>query len=214
MYLACEFDFISFEKFLVNILLLLWSINATQLFVQLFEQLSLQETLGGGEPRADHDDGAAEPKPSEDVGSKRDKGVVSVKTRDSAAHQKKKYGKVHTRHINQLFIRGENVILVNPQPLWFLFDFRDLTWSENSCEYWVVPSTCDVAGHCNRIQTNRAQAVISCWYDEPEKWPFYWGIKSFWILAEVFCVWSVLWSLPSRWQHKHTRAVGEAIVIW
>ncbi|XP_005815332.3 U7 snRNA-associated Sm-like protein LSm11 [Xiphophorus maculatus] len=84
---------------------------------RLFEQLSLQETLGGGEPREDHDDGAAGPKPSEDVGSKRDKGVVSVKTRDSAAHQKKKYGKVHTRHINQLFIRGENVILVNPQPL-------------------------------------------------------------------------------------------------
>ncbi|XP_039871448.1 U7 snRNA-associated Sm-like protein LSm11 isoform X1 [Simochromis diagramma] len=36
------------------------------------------------------------------------------------ARQKKEtktYGKVHTRHINQLFIRGENVILVNPQPL-------------------------------------------------------------------------------------------------
>ncbi|XP_051907327.1 U7 snRNA-associated Sm-like protein LSm11 [Hippocampus zosterae] len=27
------------------------------------------------------------------------------------------YGKVHTRHINQLFIRGENVLLINPQPL-------------------------------------------------------------------------------------------------
>ncbi|KAM3612361.1 uncharacterized protein V6R79_007381 [Siganus canaliculatus] len=27
------------------------------------------------------------------------------------------YGRVHTRHINQLFIRGENVLLVNPQPL-------------------------------------------------------------------------------------------------
>ncbi|XP_043983904.1 U7 snRNA-associated Sm-like protein LSm11 [Gambusia affinis] len=82
---------------------------------RLFEKLSLQETLGGDKLR--EDDGAAEPKPSEDVGSKRDKGVVSVKARDSAAHQKKTYGKVHTRHINQLFIRGENVILVNPQPL-------------------------------------------------------------------------------------------------
>lgn len=28
------------------------------------------------------------------------------------------YGRVHTRHIKQLFIRGEHVILVNPQPLW------------------------------------------------------------------------------------------------
>uniref|UniRef100_A0A8C6TAW4 LSM11, U7 small nuclear RNA associated n=1 Tax=Neogobius melanostomus TaxID=47308 RepID=A0A8C6TAW4_9GOBI len=28
-----------------------------------------------------------------------------------------KYGKVHTRHINQLFIRGENVVLVSPQTL-------------------------------------------------------------------------------------------------
>ncbi|XP_054890242.1 U7 snRNA-associated Sm-like protein LSm11 [Poeciliopsis prolifica] len=86
---------------------------------RLFEKLNLQETPGGGEPREDDDGGAAEPEPSEDVGSKRDTGVVSVKGRDPAAHQKKKnkYGKVHTRHINQLFIRGENVILVNPQPL-------------------------------------------------------------------------------------------------
>lgn len=27
------------------------------------------------------------------------------------------YGRVHTRHVNQLFIRGENVLLVNLQPL-------------------------------------------------------------------------------------------------
>uniref|UniRef100_A0A087X3V8 LSM11, U7 small nuclear RNA associated n=1 Tax=Poecilia formosa TaxID=48698 RepID=A0A087X3V8_POEFO len=99
-----------------NVLFLLSSINATKIFIQLFEKLSLQETLEGGEPREDGD-GTAEPKPSEDVGSKRHKGVVSVKARDPAAQQKKKkYGKVHTRHISQLFIRGENVILVNPQP--------------------------------------------------------------------------------------------------
>ncbi|XP_034545253.1 U7 snRNA-associated Sm-like protein LSm11 [Notolabrus celidotus] len=49
-----------------------------------------------------------------------DKHKVSVKARDPEVCQKKqsqKYGKVHTRHVNQLFIRGENVILVNPQPL-------------------------------------------------------------------------------------------------
>ncbi|CAJ1058191.1 U7 snRNA-associated Sm-like protein LSm11 [Xyrichtys novacula] len=45
---------------------------------------------------------------------------VSVRAQGSEACQKKesqKYGKVCTRHVNQLFIRGENVILVNPQPL-------------------------------------------------------------------------------------------------
>lgn len=29
--------------------------------------------------------------------------------------KRKEYGKVHTRHVNQLFIRGENVLLVNIQ---------------------------------------------------------------------------------------------------
>lgn len=46
---------------------------------------------------------------------------VRTQFKDSAkACEKKddtKLGKFHTRHINQLFIRGENVILVNPQRL-------------------------------------------------------------------------------------------------
>ncbi|XP_074504279.1 U7 snRNA-associated Sm-like protein LSm11 [Sebastes fasciatus] len=47
---------------------------------------------------------------------------VSLKAQQGPEGRQKKdsqttYGKVHTRHINQLFIRGENVLLVNPQPL-------------------------------------------------------------------------------------------------
>ncbi|KAM4732347.1 U7 snRNA-associated Sm-like protein LSm11 [Anableps anableps] len=98
---------------------------------RLFEKLSLQENLEScklgkkreareksGVPKScsarsantREDGGAAEPKLSGD-----DEGIGPAKARDPAAHQKM-YGKVHTRHINQLFIRGENVILVNPRP--------------------------------------------------------------------------------------------------
>ncbi|XP_028271542.1 U7 snRNA-associated Sm-like protein LSm11 [Parambassis ranga] len=51
---------------------------------------------------------------------KQDEHTVTLKAQDPQAHQKKdsqRYGKVHTRHVNQLFIRGENIILVNLQPL-------------------------------------------------------------------------------------------------
>ncbi|XP_071759282.2 U7 snRNA-associated Sm-like protein LSm11 [Centroberyx gerrardi] len=51
---------------------------------------------------------------------KRDKHEAPPKASGPETGQKKgsqAYGKVHTRHINQLFIRGENVILVNLQPL-------------------------------------------------------------------------------------------------
>ncbi|KAM4555306.1 U7 snRNA-associated Sm-like protein LSm11 [Odontesthes bonariensis] len=62
---------------------------------------------------------AAESELSEAVKGKQDKHRAPVKAAGPQAHQKESqtYGKVHTRHINQLFIRGENVILVNPQPL-------------------------------------------------------------------------------------------------
>ncbi|KAM4585988.1 U7 snRNA-associated Sm-like protein LSm11 [Fundulus diaphanus] len=92
---------------------------------RLFEKLSLQDSSGCGEPSEKRD---ARDKPSEgqaddpkSAGTREDsrraepglweKGRVSGK-----AHQKT-YGKVRSRHINQLFVRGENVILVNPQPL-------------------------------------------------------------------------------------------------
>ncbi|XP_030595726.1 U7 snRNA-associated Sm-like protein LSm11 [Archocentrus centrarchus] len=62
----------------------------------------------------------AESKLSEGVETRKDAHKTSHVAQSLQAHQKKEtktYGKVHTRHINQLFIRGENVILVNPQPL-------------------------------------------------------------------------------------------------
>ncbi|XP_040904790.1 U7 snRNA-associated Sm-like protein LSm11 [Toxotes jaculatrix] len=110
---------------------------------RLFEKLKLQESSGGDEQAKKHEAkeqageqtteksrsshptstrGASrtESMPSDIVEPKQDKHKVSVKSHGSEARQKnnsQKYGKVHTRHINQLFIRGESVILVNPQPL-------------------------------------------------------------------------------------------------
>ncbi|KAL6117907.1 lsm11 [Pungitius sinensis] len=89
---------------------------------RLFEKLKLQEKPGGGEPQKtvptkeqpQRGGVGTQPQEPDAVGTKRGKGEASPKapTRGSP-----KYGKVHTRHINQLFIRGENVLLVNPQPL-------------------------------------------------------------------------------------------------
>lgn len=113
---------------------------------QLFEKLKLQESPGGDEPAKKHEaqetaskhqpanpkstqtahptsrrgDSRTEPKLSDTVKIKQDKHKVSLKAQGPEACQKKEsqtYGRVHTRHINQLFIRGENVLLVNPQPL-------------------------------------------------------------------------------------------------
>ncbi|KAM7389502.1 hypothetical protein PAMP_023478 [Pampus punctatissimus] len=99
---------------------------------RLFEKLKVQESSGGDEPAKKHKaqektgkhssanpnmsskrgDSRAESKLSDNVKTKQDKHEISLKAQGSQM-----YGKVHTRHINQLFIRGENVILVNPQPL-------------------------------------------------------------------------------------------------
>ncbi|XP_033488425.1 U7 snRNA-associated Sm-like protein LSm11 [Epinephelus lanceolatus] len=65
-------------------------------------------------------DSRTESKMSDTVKIKQDKHAGSLKAQGPEACQRKDsqtYGRVHTRHINQLFIRGENVILVNPQPL-------------------------------------------------------------------------------------------------
>ncbi|XP_067313578.1 U7 snRNA-associated Sm-like protein LSm11 [Pseudorasbora parva] len=43
-----------------------------------------------------------------------DKSTSKV-TQQSESNPKGKYGRVHTRHVNQLFIRGENILLVNIQ---------------------------------------------------------------------------------------------------
>ncbi|XP_026186602.1 U7 snRNA-associated Sm-like protein LSm11 [Mastacembelus armatus] len=105
---------------------------------RLFEKLKLQENSGGDEtakkleapkstrksqtpcPGGRRGDSGTEPVLSDAVKTEQYKPKASVKVRAPEDCQKKdcqSYGKVHKRHINQLFIRGENVILVNPQPI-------------------------------------------------------------------------------------------------
>ncbi|XP_070769791.1 U7 snRNA-associated Sm-like protein LSm11 [Enoplosus armatus] len=112
---------------------------------RLFEKLKLQESSAGDEPAKKHGargtaseqqpanpkdlpahrtskrgHSGTESKLSDTVKTKQHKHKVSLKAQGPEVCQKEDsqtYGKVHTRHINQLFIRGENVILVNPQPL-------------------------------------------------------------------------------------------------
>lgn len=97
------------------------------MFEQLFEKLKLQESPAGDQPTLKretvdshlsvHDPGRTERSSTKARLSDR----VRTQFKDSAkACEKKddtKLGKFHTRHINQLFIRGENVVLINPQRL-------------------------------------------------------------------------------------------------
>lgn len=117
----------------------------TEISVQLFEKLKLQESAGDDEPTKGHEaretagkhqpanpknlsahgtretgHSRTESKLSDTVRATQDGHKVSLKAQGPEVCQtrgSRMYGKVHTRHINQLFIRGENVILVNPQPL-------------------------------------------------------------------------------------------------
>ncbi|XP_053735238.1 U7 snRNA-associated Sm-like protein LSm11 [Synchiropus splendidus] len=77
---------------------------------RLFEKLKLQESSGAADQSARRgDDGKKESSKSRE---ERRGSCQKSERKDCEVH-----GKVHTRHINQLFIRGENVVLVNPQPL-------------------------------------------------------------------------------------------------
>lgn len=98
--------------------------------LQLFEKLKLQEGPLGSQP-------TSKPKARETVSTHlpahhpdgrersftgaRLSDTVTTHNKDSLKASSKKdaknFGKVYTRHIHQLFIRGENVILVNPQRL-------------------------------------------------------------------------------------------------
>lgn len=98
--------------------------------LQLFEKLKLQESPAGSWP-------TSKLKAGETVSShlrahdpdRRVRSSTEARLSDSVrTHNKdslkacakkdgKNFGKVYTRHIHQLFIRGENVILVNPQQL-------------------------------------------------------------------------------------------------
>ncbi|CAN9514796.1 unnamed protein product [Ophioblennius macclurei] len=97
---------------------------------RLFEKLKLQQseessqTVDTQEKASQRGDSktASLKSSSADV---RDDGGASESEQPKKATQKshhrearqKTYGRVHTRHVNQLFIRGESVILVTPQPL-------------------------------------------------------------------------------------------------
>lgn len=101
--------------------------------MQLFEKLKIQENSAGGElPKKHKAQETASKHPSAHshtrTGQSRTESKLSegVKTKQEAQQaslkvcQKKDsqtYNKVHTRHVNQLFIRGESIILINPQPL-------------------------------------------------------------------------------------------------
>lgn len=111
------------------------------IFSQLFEKLKLQEDAGGDvaatKPTAQGETSKHQPANPEKtaktpsappiktekastlsgtVQTKQDKHDMSLQAQ-VLAKDCRSYGKVHTRHINQLFIRGENILLVNPQPL-------------------------------------------------------------------------------------------------
>ncbi|XP_077434967.1 U7 snRNA-associated Sm-like protein LSm11 [Vanacampus margaritifer] len=96
---------------------------------RLFEKLKLQESSGGegatmkqcvqgenGQGPPSNLKGTSEHSSTHLKGDRKSseplKGAKTGQEKECRA-----YGKVHTRHINQLFIRGENVLLINPQPL-------------------------------------------------------------------------------------------------
>lgn len=87
--------------------------------LQLFEKLKLQEgqpdTVSAHLPAHDPDSrerSSTEARPSDSVRTHNKDSLEACAKKDG-----KNFGKVYTRHIHQLFIRGENVILVNPQRL-------------------------------------------------------------------------------------------------
>lgn len=78
---------------------------------RLFEKLKLQESVAAEEV-------SKTGKVKRKEGEAQSTTSGGNNTSDSSQTKvSQKYGKVHTRHINQLFIRGENVVLVSPQTL-------------------------------------------------------------------------------------------------
>ncbi|XP_054648159.1 U7 snRNA-associated Sm-like protein LSm11 [Dunckerocampus dactyliophorus] len=87
---------------------------------RLFEKLKLQES-SGREDTTTQQSGQGEtsksPPSNLKVASKRLTAHLARERGDGETSDCKTYGKVQTRHVNQLFIRGESILLVNPQPL-------------------------------------------------------------------------------------------------
>lgn len=110
------------------------SINVIKFSMQLFEKLKIQESSAADELPKKHQaqetaskhqsahshtrtgQSRTESKLSEGVKTKREEQQAPLNVCQKKDSQT--YGKVHTRHVNQLFIRGESIILINPQPLW------------------------------------------------------------------------------------------------
>lgn len=88
--------------------------------LQLFEKLKVQ---GSAEEAARQK--ASEPcvpagagEPARAESERREGGKTKRAAKETPEKEEaQRYGKVRTRHISQLFIRGESVLLVNPQPL-------------------------------------------------------------------------------------------------
>ncbi|KAM9850160.1 U7 snRNA-associated Sm-like protein LSm11 [Aulostomus maculatus] len=100
---------------------------------RLFQKLKVQERSRGDEPAAEQqgDESKRQPESAKTSPKSRSahptsrRGDVETESKQSDPDKPKQekprtdctYGKVHTRHISQLFIRGESIILVNPEPL-------------------------------------------------------------------------------------------------
>ncbi|KAM9377094.1 U7 snRNA-associated Sm-like protein LSm11 [Pholidichthys leucotaenia] len=101
---------------------------------RLFGKLKLQESSGGDAPqkwpegqKRSSKDGCGHPRripqssSSCSTSTSADtRGGLSTAVKDKKDKQDKitvKYGKVHSRHLKQVFIRGENIVLINPQQL-------------------------------------------------------------------------------------------------
>ncbi|XP_056117802.1 U7 snRNA-associated Sm-like protein LSm11 [Rhinichthys klamathensis goyatoka] len=102
---------------------------------RLFEKLKVQETVALSAVERKGGDNLLKPDPHSSLSQLRDqtrsrtdpkhtqeRSELSEKdrstskvTQQSESKPKVKYGRVHTRHVNQLFIRGENILLVNVQ---------------------------------------------------------------------------------------------------
>ncbi len=113
-----------FFLILFNVIILLYKSNLIHFLLQLFEKLKVQETvaLSAVEKKSSYTvvhlisqtKPGADPKHTQERSehSEKDKTTLKV-TQKSETKPRVEYGRVHTRHVNQLFIRGENVLLVN-----------------------------------------------------------------------------------------------------
>lgn len=95
---------------------------------RLFEKLKVQETvalsavenqkseLHSSSSRLSNQTRRTDPRHTQERSEHSEKDKTTLKsTQQLKTKPKMEYGRVHTRHVNQLFIRGENVLLVNLQ---------------------------------------------------------------------------------------------------